>query len=565
MPWRWYLLSHMGNLLTFRDLSPIPADPSAPASSGPRYAALPVLHSAYNVLPLLHAPHPLTSSSSFFLALTAFSSASVLLSNPFLGKEKGRDALFNARGECKRERITAVVWVPRAMVKQGREERERAKAERDERREKERRREREKRDERERLGLKETDEQRRRRKKREEARRRRDDMEEEQHKREEAEEKEQADSLLLHHAQQQSSGRLGWDTFLVAYADGSLLTYDKLMDTEAAIPPPPAASNEYLRVVEQSVPNINPTCALTFGFPHTPPSAITSLSFNTSGTVLCVTQSNGVACLVDYQRRVLKAALSSHYGGWLCSAFTSDDALLLLGGEDDALTLVDTLTWSVVGRGEGHDAYVNSVYVRPSLERGVYRIVSAAEDGLILFWEWVTPRRTRPTPPPSASIALKPHPPLHALRRIHPVASNRAHRGPIAHLVGSHGVIARRREYRRVYRVDVDLMESQAEEGCEAGEEGEFIVSAGWDWTIKVWAPSAASGGAAAVDGKRGRKKRWSMRIVQPSPLMGGRVAEGGEVSMGGFSELSPDIATRTLLSSPFSLSHHDDSDNQIK
>ena len=469
------------------------------------------------MLPTLHTPHPLTCSSPFFLSLTSFTSTSLLLFNPFTTtRERGRDQLYNQRGECKRERVTATVWVPRPMMRSregGREVRERERAGREERRERERRREREKREERERGGVRETDEQRRRRKRREEERRRRDEWEEEQGRREEAEEAEQAAHLLQAQQAEQSSGRMGWDSFLVAHADGCLLCYDKALDAEVAISTPLPAEGAYMRVVAQPVEGMNPTCLFAFGFPHTPPSALTSLAFSTSGSLLCVTQSNGVACVIDYPRRLLRAALASHYGAFLSCAWTADDALLLLGGEDDALTLVDTLTYTVVGRGEGHDAYVNGIYVRPTLEQGVYRIATAGEDGKLLFWEWVTPpRRSRALPPPAPSseggVCLRAYPPLHEVRRVQPVASNVVHVGPVASVLGSHGYIARRKEYRRTYKVEVDLMESQAEEGCKVGGgvegggigEGELLVTAGWDWTVKVWGDRGCRRG-----GRRGR------------------------------------------------------------
>ena len=36
----------------------------------------------------------------------------------------------------------------------------------------------------------------------------------------------------LQQQQQQEQGRMGWDTFLVAYQDGTILVFDKLLDQE---------------------------------------------------------------------------------------------------------------------------------------------------------------------------------------------------------------------------------------------------------------------------------------------------------------------------------------------
>ena len=270
LPYRTYLQSHVGNLLHFRDLSPIPPDspartstaappdsPTSPSSPqqvsptaadshsgpsdsppaisrsvGPTYHKVPLLTLAYNVLPVHHLPHPLTFSSPFFLSLSAFSSSSLLLSNPFGPRgEKGREGVYSARGEMRRERITCVVWVPSAMVRRrGKEQREKEQREREQRREKERRREAEKREEKQRQGWKESDEQRRRRHRKEEERHRRDVIAEEQYRREEEEEEERAAYLTTQQQQQASEGRMGWDTFLVGYADGSILAFDRMLD-----------------------------------------------------------------------------------------------------------------------------------------------------------------------------------------------------------------------------------------------------------------------------------------------------------------------------------------------
>ena len=303
-----------------------------------------------------------------------------------------------------------------------------------------------------------------------------------------------------------------------------------------------------------------------------------------------MTQSNGITSIVNYPRRLLVAALSSYYGSALCSCWSGDDALLCLGGEDDALSIIDTYRWEVVGRGEGHEGFVTSVYMRPMLEPGVYRVVSAGEDGRLLFWEWTHPAR-RKRPQPSASfIPLRPYPPLQSLLRFQPLASNLPHPSPITALTGSHSYVARRREYRAAYHLQCDVMEVQAEEGVTAEEEGdaadgvgEFIVTAGWDWSIKVWmgekggaaaaVASAAALAAAAAGGSglgqrgasgRRRGKRLSLRVIEPSPVMRGRALLDGQRGLdgntGGFSvevsELSTSVgARRALAVSPLSLS----------
>ena len=204
------------------------------------------------------------------------------------------------------------------------------------------------------------------------------------------------------------------------------------------------STGEYMRVTRQAETGCNPTALYVLGHPHAPPSAITSLTFSTAGSLLCVTQSNGVCCLVDYHRSVLVACLSAYYGGWKCAAFTSDDALLLLGGEDDCVSIVETGRWDVVGRCEGHDGFVSGIYLRAMTEAGVYRIVSAGEDGRLLFWEWIAGRRSRSTatlsssntaflPKDQAHVYLRPYPPLASLRTIQPLAANHGPRRP--HLV----------------------------------------------------------------------------------------------------------------------------------
>ena len=618
LPYRTYLLSHVGNLLHFRDLSPIPPDspartstaappdsPTSPASPanhsppttadlhsdaavpppttatvavGPTYHRVPLLTLAYNVLPLHHLPHPLTFSSPFFLSLSAFSSSSLLLSNPFGPRgEKGREGLYSVRGEMRRERITCVVWVPSAMVRRrGKEQREKDRSEREQRREKEKRREADKREEKQRQGWKESDEQRKRRHRKEEERRRRDVIAEEQFRREEEEEEERAAYLTTQQQQQASEGRMGWDTFLVGYADGSVLAFDRMLDVEVTIAETSGgAAGEYMRVVRQAEPACNPTALYSFGHPHAPRSAITSLTFSTAGSLLCVTQSNGVCCVVDYHRSVLVACLAAYYGGWTCAAFTSDDALLLLGGEDDCVTIVETGRWVVVGRCEGHNGFISGIYLRAMTEAGVYRIVSAGEDGRLLFWEWIAGRRSRSTataasastaaslPKDNTHVYLRPYPSVASLRTIHPLAANHIHYGPISSLTGSHSYTRRRREYRSVYAIEADIMEVAADEEA-AADCDECIVTAGWDWSIKVWAIGSdgagltASGGAAG-EVRRRRGKRLSMRVIQPSPQFTDRRLYTGDVSeRDGVSESCDGTGTssqRRFVGSPMSMS----------
>ncbi|ODV95890.1 hypothetical protein PACTADRAFT_2199 [Pachysolen tannophilus NRRL Y-2460] len=134
---------------------------------------------------------------------------------------------------------------------------------------------------------------------------------------------------------------------------------------------------------------------------------ITSIKINpVYNNFCCITSDDGFIRIIDLSKNFLSDIYESYYGGILVSEFTKDGKFLLVGGEDDFISIYELLINNIsnvpingnlrlITRLQGQSSWVRSIkvdYVKSSPKVAVYRIGGVGDDGYLNYWEF-QPRR----------------------------------------------------------------------------------------------------------------------------------------------------------------------------
>lgn len=160
--------------------------------------------------------------------------------------------------------------------------------------------------------------------------------------------------------------------FLVSHASGHLYLYNE------ELPCTPSAPNYHtqkmgdgysIQTCKSKQPR-NPLFRWTFGPLTTPATGngngcINELAFSPCGLMLAIVSQDGFLRVFNYERMDLLGMARSYFGGFLCVCWSPDGKYIVVGGEDDLVTVWSLNERRVVARGQGHRSWVSVVAFDP--------------------------------------------------------------------------------------------------------------------------------------------------------------------------------------------------------
>ncbi|XP_059050807.1 WD repeat-containing protein 20-like [Achroia grisella] len=157
-------------------------------------------------------------------------------------------------------------------------------------------------------------------------------------------------------------------------------------------------------------------------------SCINEFAFSPCGTNLAVASQDGFLRVFHYDTMELIGRARSYFGGFLCVCWSPDGKYVVVGGEDDLVTVWCFSERKVVARGQGHRSWVSVVafdpyvvsFTDPESDEGVeddrqksesvqcYRLGSVSQDTQLCLWD-LTEDVLRPPVRARASAHLSPN------------------------------------------------------------------------------------------------------------------------------------------------------------
>ncbi|XP_055678496.1 WD repeat-containing protein 20 [Lutzomyia longipalpis] len=152
--------------------------------------------------------------------------------------------------------------------------------------------------------------------------------------------------------------------FLAAHASGHLYLYNE------ELPCTPTAPNyQQFKMGEgfviytcKSKSTRNPLYKWSFG---TDNGSINEFSFSPCGSNLAIVSQDGFLRVFHYDTMELLGIARSYFGGFLCVCWSPDGKYIVVGGEDDLVTVWSMQERRVVARGQGHRSWVSVVAFDP--------------------------------------------------------------------------------------------------------------------------------------------------------------------------------------------------------
>lgn len=154
-------------------------------------------------------------------------------------------------------------------------------------------------------------------------------------------------------------------------------------------------------------------------------SCINEFAFSPCGTNLAVVSQDGFLRVFHYDTMELIGRARSYFGGFLCVCWSPDGKYVVVGGEDDLVTVWSFSERRVVARGQGHRSWVSVVAFDPYVvsftdpEHEVeeekksesvqcYRLGSVSQDTQLCLWD-LTEDVLKPPVRARASAHLSPN------------------------------------------------------------------------------------------------------------------------------------------------------------
>lgn len=153
--------------------------------------------------------------------------------------------------------------------------------------------------------------------------------------------------------------------FLASHSSGHLYLYNEdLPCTPSAPNYQPFKSGEgYSILTCKSKTTRNPLYKWTFG--NDMNCCINEFCFSPCGQMLAIVSQDGFLRVFNYDKMELIGVARSYFGGFLCVCWSPDGKYIVVGGEDDLVTVWSLHERRVVARGQGHRSWVSVVAFDP--------------------------------------------------------------------------------------------------------------------------------------------------------------------------------------------------------
>lgn len=152
--------------------------------------------------------------------------------------------------------------------------------------------------------------------------------------------------------------------FLASHSSGHLYLYNEELPCT-----PTAPSYQHFKIGEgftiltcKSKSTRNPLYKWTFG---TENCCINEFCFSPCGSMLAIVSQDGFLRVFHYDTMELLGIARSYFGGFLCVCWSPDGKYIVVGGEDDLVTIWSLQERRVVARGQGHRSWVSVVAFDP--------------------------------------------------------------------------------------------------------------------------------------------------------------------------------------------------------
>lgn len=122
---------------------------------------------------------------------------------------------------------------------------------------------------------------------------------------------------------------------------------------------------------------------------------INEMAFSPCGSYLAVVSQDGFLRVFHYDTMELAGIARSYFGGFLCVCWSPDGRYVVVGGEDDLVTVWSFTERCVVARGQGHRSWVSVVafdpfachFEEPVETQPCYRLGSVGQDTQLCLWD----------------------------------------------------------------------------------------------------------------------------------------------------------------------------------
>ncbi|KAH8284111.1 hypothetical protein KR054_010517 [Drosophila jambulina] len=152
--------------------------------------------------------------------------------------------------------------------------------------------------------------------------------------------------------------------FLAAHASGHLYLYNEELPCAATAPSyqPFKLGDGYTILTCKAKSTRNPLYKWVFS---TDNCCVNEFCFSPCGSHLAVVSQDGFLRVFHYDTMELLGIARSYFGGFLCVCWSPDGKYIVVGGEDDLVTVWSLQDRRVVARGQGHRSWISVVAFDP--------------------------------------------------------------------------------------------------------------------------------------------------------------------------------------------------------
>ncbi|XP_058468081.1 WD repeat-containing protein 20 [Malaya genurostris] len=153
--------------------------------------------------------------------------------------------------------------------------------------------------------------------------------------------------------------------FLASHASGCLYMYNEELSCTSVSPiyQPYKCGDGYIVLACKSKSSRNPLYKWCFGQQEN--SSINEFCFSPCGLHLAIVSQDGFLRVFHYSNMELTGIARSYFGGFLCVCWSPDSKYVVVGGEDDLVTVYSLHEQRVIARGQGHRSWVSVVAFDP--------------------------------------------------------------------------------------------------------------------------------------------------------------------------------------------------------
>jgi WD repeat-containing protein 20 len=148
--------------------------------------------------------------------------------------------------------------------------------------------------------------------------------------------------------------------FLASHSSGNMYLYNEELPCSPTTPTyqPFKSGDGYAILTCKSKSTRNPLYKWNF---CTENSSINEICFSPCGSNLAIVSQDGFLRVFHYDTMELLGIARSYFGGFLCVCWSPDGKYVVVGGEDDLVTVYSLNENRVVARGQGHRSWVSVV------------------------------------------------------------------------------------------------------------------------------------------------------------------------------------------------------------